>query len=182
MMLSQYYRKDQNLRTQKLRYVMHCRCYLEPLQLFFKCWLHLGENLQFLTRETNFERICSQGKIPFFQNEGKDFDGVFSLESITSPEYLVLVICYLFDMTLIVLSGPVKLQTNQIKLMLGTLDKIFSRQHLKIFFLFFPESRFWHFIQIVLSGDNLHKMSKPAFWGKYHQIVVCWISPESDKG
>ena len=25
-------------------------------------------------------------------------------------------------------------------------------------FLFFPESRFWHFMQIVSNGDNLHEM------------------------
>ena len=31
-------------------------------------------------------------------------------------------------------------------------------------------------MQIVSSGDNLHEMSNPVFWGKqekYHQIVVC---------
>ena len=40
----------------------------------------------------------------------------------------------------------------------------FSR--LIIFFLFFPEKRHWHFMQIVFSGDNLHKVSKPIFWKK----------------
>ena len=34
-------------------------------------------------------------------------------------------------------------------LMLSTLGKIFSRLHLKIFVLFFPENRIGHFIQIV---------------------------------
>ena len=37
---------------------------------------------------------------------------------------------------------------------------------LMIFFLFFPENRIWHFMQIVSWGDNLHEMSNPVFWGK----------------
>ena len=38
-----------------------------------------------------------------------------------------------------------------------------------IFILFFPYNRFWHFMQIVSKGDNLHEMSKPIlyFLGKY---------------
>ena len=35
-----------------------------------------------------------------------------------------------------------------------------------IFFLFFPENRIWHFMQIVSIGDNLHWMSKTVFWEK----------------
>ena len=34
------------------------------------------------------------------------------------------------------------------------------------FFLFFPENWIWHFMQIVLIGDNLHGMSNPIFPGK----------------
>ena len=34
-------------------------------------------------------------------------------------------------------------------LTLSTLGKIFSRQHFEIFFLFFPENRIWHFMQMV---------------------------------
>ena len=34
------------------------------------------------------------------------------------------------------------------------------------FFLFFPENRIWHFVQIVSTGNNLHEMSKPVFWEK----------------
>ena len=37
---------------------------------------------------------------------------------------------------------------------------------LKYFFLFSPENEFWHFMQIVSSGDNLHKLSKPIFYKK----------------
>ena len=40
-------------------------------------------------------------------------------------------------------------------------------------------------MQIVFNGDNLHEMSSTVFWEKqekYHQIVICWISPESGKG
>ena len=46
-------------------------------------------------------------------------------------------------------------------------------------YLFFPENRFWHYMQIVSIenrswyymqivsiGDNLHVMSKPVFWEK----------------
>ena len=51
-------------------------------------------------------------------------------------------------------------------LTLSTLGKIFSRRHFEIFFLFFPENRIWHFMQIVSLGDNLHEMSNPVFWEK----------------
>ena len=37
-----------------------------------------------------------------------------------------------------------------------------SSRHIGIFFLFFPENRFWHFMQIISSGDNLHEMPKPV--------------------
>ena len=37
---------------------------------------------------------------------------------------------------------------------------------LVIFFLVFPENRFWHFMQIVSTGDNLHEMSDPVAWEK----------------
>ena len=33
-----------------------------------------------------------------------------------------------------------------------------------VFFLFSPENRLWHFMQIVSLGDNLHEKSKPIFW------------------
>ena len=32
-----------------------------------------------------------------------------------------------------------------------------------IVFLFFPESKWWHFMQIVSQGENLHKISSPLF-------------------
>ena len=35
-----------------------------------------------------------------------------------------------------------------------------------LFFLFFPENRIWHYMQIVSLGDNLHEMSNPVFWEK----------------
>ena len=44
------------------------------------------------------------------------------------------------------------------------LGKIFSRQHTEIFvFVFCPENRFRHFMQIVSNGDNLNEMSNPVF-------------------
>ena len=30
----------------------------------------------------------------------------------------------------------------------------------------FLETRFWYFMQIVSTGDNLHEISKSAFWEK----------------
>ena len=42
----------------------------------------------------------------------------------------------------------------------------FSADDRLIFFLFFPENRIWHFMQIVSLGDNLHEMSYPVFWEK----------------
>ena len=38
---------------------------------------------------------------------------------------------------------------------------------IKVFLFFFPENRFWHFMQIVSHGDSLHEMSKPVFWEKW---------------
>ena len=37
---------------------------------------------------------------------------------------------------------------------------------LMIFFIFFPENRTWHFMQIVSTGDNLHEMSHRVSWEK----------------
>ena len=54
----------------------------------------------------------------------------------------------------------------RLPLMFSTLGKNFSRQHFKTFFLFLPENRFWHFMQIVSITDNLHEMLKPVFWEK----------------
>ena len=51
-------------------------------------------------------------------------------------------------------------------LTLSTLGKIFSRRHIEIFLLFFPENRIWHFIQMVSNGDHLHEMSNPVFCEK----------------
>ena len=40
----------------------------------------------------------------------------------------------------------------------------------------FPENRFWHFMQSVSLGDNLHEVSKSVFWEnkKKEQNSVCW--------
>ena len=69
-------------------------------------------------------------------------------------------------------------------LMLSMLGKIFSRQHIEIVFLFFPENRIGHFIQIVSSGDNLHKMSSPVFWKNRENVINLWSAefPECGKG
>ena len=47
-----------------------------------------------------------------------------------------------------------------------------SENHkLMIFSYFFPENWFWHFMQIVSNGDNLHEMSYPVFWEKYKNYL-----------
>ena len=51
-----------------------------------------------------------------------------------------------------------------LSVMLCTLGKIFSRQHIEIFFLFFFENRFWYFMQTVSNGDSLHEMSNLVFF------------------
>ena len=51
-------------------------------------------------------------------------------------------------------------------LTLTTLWASSADDKLMIYFLFFPENRFRHFMQIVSCGDNLHKMSKPVFQEK----------------
>ena len=48
---------------------------------------------------------------------------------------------------------------------------------LMIFFLLFSENRIWHFMQIVSTGNNLHKCES-CFLGKVRKIfqtVLCWI-------
>ena len=47
--------------------------------------------------------------------------------------------------------------------MLSTPGKIFSRRHFETFFLFLLENKFWHFMQLVSLGDNLHEILKPIF-------------------
>ena len=60
--------------------------------------------------------------------------------------------------------------------MLNMLGKIFSIWHIEIFFIFFPENRFWHFMHIVSNGDNLHEISNPVFWGKIRKILsICCL-------
>ena len=49
--------------------------------------------------------------------------------------------------------------------MLSTLRKIFSRSHIEISFLIFPENRICPFLQIV----NLHETSNPVLWEKQQE-------------
>ena len=37
-------------------------------------------------------------------------------------------------------------------------------KHFEIFFLFFPENRFWYFMQLDFMEENLQEMSKPFSW------------------
>ena len=62
------------------------------------------------------------------------------------------------------------------------LGKNFSRRYFEIFFLFFPRKQdLTFYANCITNGDNLHNVSNPVSWEKYHQFVVCWISPESGK-
>ena len=48
---------------------------------------------------------------------------------------------------------------------------------LRMLFLFSPENRIWHSMQIVTIGDSLHESSNPVPLEKYEKIfqnVVCW--------
>ena len=66
---------------------------------------------------------------------------------------------------------------RDMKLTFNTLWAYSADNKLMTFFLFFPENRFWHFMQIGSNGDNLHEMSKPFFMGKIREVflcVVCW--------
>ena len=62
--------------------------------------------------------------------------------------------------------------------MQSTPGRIFSRRHIKIFFLFFPEIGIWHFMQI---GDNLHKISKTFFSEKNKKIITSLSAAELAK-
>ena len=46
------------------------------------------------------------------------------------------------------------------------LGKFSADNILKFLFLIFPENKFWHFMQVVSTGDYLHEMSVPIFWEK----------------
>ena len=60
------------------------------------------------------------------------------------------------------------LQSHQTNSKLCTLSRVkFSADDiLNSFLIILPENRFWHIMQIVSNGDNLHAMWKPIFAGK----------------
>ena len=45
-----------------------------------------------------------------------------------------------------------------------------------IFWLFFPYNRFWHFTQIVSTGDNLHEIPKSCFLRKIRNDIFLIFS------
>ena len=77
----------------------------------------------------------------------------------------------------------------------STPGKIFNRRHNEIFFLFFPENKIWHFIQIISRKQAWTFHSNCLYWRqfarnvkfyclvkiRYYQFVFCWINPERDK-
>ena len=44
------------------------------------------------------------------------------------------------------------------------MGKTIMRRHFEIVFLFFPENKIWHFMQLFSLGDNLREKSDPVFW------------------
>ena len=70
-------------------------------------------------------------------------------------------------------------------LTLCTLGKIYSTRQIEFFFLFSPENRIWHFMQIVLQWIHFARNFKSCFLIKIimktHQFVVCWISQDNCK-
>ena len=49
----------------------------------------------------------------------------------------------------------------------------FSRWQTGDIFLFFPEKKIWHFMQIVSLGDNLHEVSYLIFEEKFKKYFKC---------
>ena len=49
--------------------------------------------------------------------------------------------------------------SNIVSLIFTTLWEYLADDKLMIFFLIFPEIWIWHFMQIISTGDNLHKIS-----------------------
>ena len=62
-----------------------------------------------------------------------------------------------------------------VSLTFTTLWAFSADDKLMIFFLFFPENRIWHFMQIVSLGDNLHEMSNPVFWENKKNLPKCCL-------
>ena len=61
--------------------------------------------------------------------------------------------------------------------MLSTLGKSFSRWHFEIYSYFSQKIGFWHFMQIVSCGDNLHEMSMPIFWENISKCRLLKLLP-----
>ena len=64
-----------------------------------------------------------------------------------------------------------------------TCSAISTDNKLVILFLYLPENRIWHFLQLVSIGDNLHKMSNPVFWdiSKYFLLKILPRVPNINK-
>ena len=58
------------------------------------------------------------------------------------------------------------------------LSKNFSRQHFEIFFLFFTENRFWHFMWNVSNGDSLKIKCQILFSKKNKKNIINLSSAE----
>ena len=60
----------------------------------------------------------------------------------------------------------VKLSKYTNYLIFTTLWAYSTDDRLMTFFILFSGNRFWHFMQILSIGDNVHEMSNPVFWEK----------------
>ena len=64
--------------------------------------------------------------------------------------------------------SAVECQTADARWLITAHTTLWADDKLIIFFLFFPENRLWHFMQIV--SYNLHEMPNPIFWEKYFKM------------
>ena len=53
-----------------------------------------------------------------------------------------------------------------------SLGKFSRRQIGDIFFLFFPENRICHLMQIFSMGNNFHEMTNSVFWERWENISI----------
>ena len=78
----------------------------------------------------------------------------------------------------IILISTADKQSHTIFLTFTTLWANSADDKLVIFFLFFPENRIWHFMQIVSIVDNLLERSIPVFREKHFKCHLLKIYPE----
>ena len=76
-----------------------------------------------------------------------------------------------FTISVLKLPSSVSLESISTTLTLITFWASSANDKLVIFFLFFLENRFCHFMQVVSNGDNLHEMLN-SFSGKNKKNIL----------